>query len=49
MTPLLEVRDLRVSFPASGGRTIHPVDGVSFASSAGARSRSSANRAAARA
>jgi oligopeptide/dipeptide ABC transporter ATP-binding protein len=31
MTSLLEVRDLRVSFPASGGRTIHPVDGVSFA------------------
>jgi len=31
MTALLEVRDLRVSFPASGGRTIHPVDGVSFA------------------
>ena len=30
MTPLLEVRDLRVSFPAAGGRTIHPVDGVSF-------------------
>jgi oligopeptide/dipeptide ABC transporter ATP-binding protein len=30
MTPLLEVRDLRVSFPASGGGTIHPVDGVSF-------------------
>ena len=31
MTTLLEVRDLRVSFPVSGGRTIHPVDGVSFA------------------
>ena len=30
MTPLLEVRDLRVSFPAAGGRTIHPVDGVDF-------------------
>ena len=30
MTSLLEVRDLRVSFPAGGGRTIHPVDGVSF-------------------
>lgn len=30
MTSLLEVRDLRVSFPAAGGRTIHPVDGVSF-------------------
>jgi peptide/nickel transport system ATP-binding protein len=30
MTPLLEVRDLRVTFPA-GSRTIHPVDGVSFA------------------
>ncbi len=35
MTPLLEVRDLRVSFPASGGRTIHPVDGVSFSLEAG--------------
>ena len=31
MTSLLEVRDLRVSFPARGGRTIHPVDGISFA------------------
>jgi oligopeptide/dipeptide ABC transporter ATP-binding protein len=31
MTTLLEVRDLRVSFPVGGGRTIHPVDGVSFA------------------
>jgi oligopeptide/dipeptide ABC transporter ATP-binding protein len=30
MTSLLEVRDLRVSFPAGGGRLIHPVDGVSF-------------------
>ena len=30
MTSLLEVRDLRVSFPVGGGRTIHPVDGVSF-------------------
>ena len=29
MTSLLEVRDLRVSFPAGSG-TIHPVDGVSF-------------------
>jgi peptide/nickel transport system ATP-binding protein len=30
MTPLLEVRNLRVTFPARGGGTIHPVDGVSF-------------------
>jgi oligopeptide/dipeptide ABC transporter ATP-binding protein len=30
MTSLLEVRDLRVSFPARGGGTVHPVDGVSF-------------------
>ncbi len=30
MTPLLEVRDLRISFPTGGGR-ITPVDGVSFA------------------
>ena len=30
MTALLNVRDLRVSFPDAGGR-IHPVDGVSFA------------------
>ncbi len=29
MTPLLEVRDLRVSFPAANGR-IYPVDGVGF-------------------
>ena len=42
MTPLLEVRDLRVSFPAGGGRTIHPVDGVSF--SARARSHARAGR-----
>jgi oligopeptide/dipeptide ABC transporter ATP-binding protein len=29
VTPLLEVRDLRVSFPAAGG-AVSPVDGVSF-------------------
>ncbi|HEX6991180.1 MAG TPA: ABC transporter ATP-binding protein, partial [Gemmatimonadales bacterium] len=29
MTALLDVRELRVSFPDAGGR-IHPVDGVSF-------------------
>ena len=29
MTPLLEVRDLRVSFPGRHGR-VQPVDGVSF-------------------
>jgi peptide/nickel transport system ATP-binding protein len=29
MTPILEVENLRVGFP-SGGRTIYPVDGVSF-------------------
>ncbi|HEX5633409.1 MAG TPA: ABC transporter ATP-binding protein [Gemmatimonadales bacterium] len=29
MTPLLEVRDLRITFPVRGG-AIHPVDGVSF-------------------
>ena len=27
---LLDVRDLRISFPESGGRRVHPVDGVSF-------------------
>ena len=31
MTPLLEVRDLRVSFPAPGGGRVCPVDGVGFA------------------
>jgi oligopeptide/dipeptide ABC transporter ATP-binding protein len=30
MTPFLEVRDLRITFPARGG-AVHPVDGVSFA------------------
>ena len=30
MTTLLDVRDLRVSFPTSGGGRVHPVDGVSF-------------------
>ena len=30
MTRVLDVRDLRVSFPAPGGRWFHPVDGVSF-------------------
>ncbi len=30
MTPVLDVRDLRVSFPGVGGRRFHPVDGVSF-------------------
>ena len=30
MTRVLDVRDLRVSFPTSGGRRFHPVDGVSF-------------------
>ena len=29
MTPLLEVRDLRIAFPTGRG-TIRPVDGVSF-------------------
>jgi ABC-type glutathione transport system ATPase component len=30
MTTLLDVRDLRVSFPTAGGGRVHPVDGVSF-------------------
>jgi peptide/nickel transport system ATP-binding protein len=30
MTRVLEVQDLRVSFPTTGGERIHPVDGVSF-------------------
>jgi peptide/nickel transport system ATP-binding protein len=30
MTRVLDVRDLRVSFPAADGRRLHPVDGVSF-------------------
>ena len=30
MTTLLDVRDLRVSFPATGGGRVCPVDGVSF-------------------
>jgi len=30
MTTLLDVQDLRVSFPDTGKRRIHPVDGVSF-------------------
>ena len=30
MTRVLDVRDLRISFPASDGRRFHPVDGVSF-------------------
>ncbi len=34
MTPLLEVEDLRIAFPSSGG-TSRPVDGVSFSLSKG--------------
>ncbi len=30
MTRVLDVRDLRVSFPTTDGRRLHPVDGVSF-------------------
>jgi len=30
MTRVLDVRDLRISFPASDGSRFHPVDGVSF-------------------
>jgi oligopeptide/dipeptide ABC transporter ATP-binding protein len=30
MTRVLDVRDLRVSFPAPGGARLHPVDGVTF-------------------
>jgi peptide/nickel transport system ATP-binding protein len=30
MTRVLDVRDLRISFPTSDGRRFHPVDGVSF-------------------
>jgi peptide/nickel transport system ATP-binding protein len=30
MTRVLDVRDLRISFPSSAGRRFHPVDGVSF-------------------
>ena len=30
MTRVLDVRDLRISFPGPGGRPFHPVDGVSF-------------------
>jgi oligopeptide/dipeptide ABC transporter ATP-binding protein len=30
MTRVLDVRNLRVSFPAADGRRFHPVDGVSF-------------------
>ena len=30
MTRVLDVRDLRVSFPAPDGRRFFPVDGVSF-------------------
>ena len=30
MTRVLDVRDLRVSFPAADGQRFHPVDGVSF-------------------
>jgi peptide/nickel transport system ATP-binding protein len=30
MTRVLDVRDLRVSFPGPGGGRLHPVDGVSF-------------------
>jgi oligopeptide/dipeptide ABC transporter ATP-binding protein len=30
MTPLLDVRDLRVSFSTASGGAIHPVDGISF-------------------
>src|SRR3982751_5533062 len=30
MTRVLEVRDLRVSFPGPNGSRFHPVDGVSF-------------------
>jgi peptide/nickel transport system ATP-binding protein len=31
MSRVLEVRNLRLSFPAAGGRRFHPVDGVTFA------------------
>jgi ABC-type glutathione transport system ATPase component len=30
MSRVLEVEDLRVSFPLDGGGRVHPVDGVSF-------------------
>ena len=30
MTRVLEVENLRVSFPDGGGRRLHPVDGVTF-------------------
>jgi len=30
MTRVLDVRDLRISFPTADGRRFHPVDGVSF-------------------
>jgi peptide/nickel transport system ATP-binding protein len=30
MTRVLDVRDLRISFPGSGGHRFHPVDGVTF-------------------
>jgi oligopeptide/dipeptide ABC transporter ATP-binding protein len=30
MTPVLQVENLRVSFPAAGGGRVYPVDGVSF-------------------
>jgi oligopeptide/dipeptide ABC transporter ATP-binding protein len=36
MTSVLEVRDLRVSFPLPDGRRFHPVDGVSFSLERGA-------------
>ena len=30
MSRVLDVENLRVSFPAEGGGSVHPVDGVSF-------------------
>ena len=30
MTRVLEVQDLRISFPVAGGGRMYPVDGVSF-------------------
>ena len=36
MTRVLDVRDLRISFPATDGHRFHPVDGVSFSLDRGA-------------